>query len=581
LIAIADGGGVVAIDHAVGPFDAKWQGVLPGIGVGFSTDADGGPRDLGVDALAGIVVENGGQNHGGKIAMQRVGSKGKRIGKIMTKGALTGEGERVVKIAIGRESISALVPHIMSNLSALREAIEESPQNVPLLLLYAQSCLEELSLPEARRVFERVLTLEGSSGEAQLGVARVLFLDGKTSEAVVRLQRLLQDEPEFAPAHIFLSRIYLSEENAEKAVEHYRHALLINKAMSDPALERELSLACGRGEVFERGAVVGEGPKKVRSLDEWLPSDGEGPGEEEFEEPGSLFYSEEEDLEEERSVGPRVYTLKDFRRPRKSFAEVGGLEGLKEDIRMKVVYPTKRPDLFRAYGKRTGGSMLLYGPPGCGKTLVARAIAGETQIPFFEVELHHVLELYAWGSERNVHQIFDLARAHAPSVVFIDELDGLASDRLDAPPTGGRTLVSQLLHELEQCSDENEGVFVIAATNAPWNLDAAFQRPGRFDRRVLVSLPSAEERMAIIELLKAGKPVGSTDLEWLVGETEGFSGADLRALFDLATEGALRVALREGKVMPLSDELLREALRQVQGSATGWKRRFDELGWSA
>jgi transitional endoplasmic reticulum ATPase len=152
---------------------------------------------------------------------------------------------------------------------------------------------------------------------------------------------------------------------------------------------------------------------------------------------------------------------------------------------------------------------------------------------------------------------------------------------LDAPPTGGRTLVSQLLHELEQCSDENEGVFVIAATNAPWNLDAAFQRPGRFDRRVLVSLPSAEERMAIIELLKAGKPVGSTDLEWLVGETEGFSGADLRALFDLATEGALRVALREGKVMPLSDELLGEALRQVQGSATGWKRRFDELGWSA
>ncbi|MEM7145768.1 MAG: AAA family ATPase [Verrucomicrobiota bacterium] len=469
----------------------------------------------------------------------------------------------------------------MSNLNALREAVEESPQNVPLLLLYAQSCLDELSLPEARRAFEQVLAKDSESGEAHLGMARVLFLDGKTSEAVVRLQKLLQDQPNFAPAHVFLSRIYLSEENAEKAIEHYGNALSINKSVSDPALEQELSHASGRGEIFERGAIVGESSTKVRSRDEWSHDDGGAVGDDELDEMGHQYFGEDEEIEEERGVGPKVYTLRDFRRPLRRFAEVGGLEGLKEEIRMKVVHPTKRPDLFRAYGKRSGGSMLLYGPPGCGKTLVARAIAGETSRPFLEVELHHVLELYAWGSERNVHQIFDLARAHAPSVVFIDELDALASDRLDAPPGGSRTLVSQLLHELEQCSEEDEGVFVVAATNAPWNLDAAFQRPGRFDRRVYVPLPNAEERLAIIELMVAGKPVISVDRHWLVQMTDGFSGADIRAVFDYATECALKQALEEGKVLPVSEIHLRRALNEIKGSAQGWVRRFQELGWPA
>ena len=124
--------------------------------------------------------------------------------------------------------------------------------------------------------------------------------------------------------------------------------------------------------------------------------------------------------------------------------------------------------------------MLLYGPPGCGKTLISQATAGEIRSNFISVALHQILDLYIGNSEKNLHQLFQLARDHAPAILFFDEVDALAADRKDLRESGMRTLINQFLAEMDGNVANNEGILILGATNAPWHLDPAFRRPGRF-----------------------------------------------------------------------------------------------------
>ena len=173
-----------------------------------------------------------------------------------------------------------------------------------------------------------------------------------------------------------------------------------------------------------------------------------------------------------------------------NFGKVGGMDAVKEDIRMKIFYPMENRELFEAYGKKAGGGVLLYGPPGCGKTLISRATAGEINANFLCVGLHQILDMWIGKSEEKLHEIFELARRNAPAVLFFDEVDALAADRKDMRTSAGRTLINQFLAELDSESAENEGVLVLGATNAPWHLDSAFLRPGRFDASCLSRRPT-------------------------------------------------------------------------------------------
>lgn len=465
----------------------------------------------------------------------------------------------------------------MMDLDALRDAIAESPKNVPLLLLYAHSCLDELSVSEARKGFEKVLEMRPDNSEAKLGIASLLFLDGRTSEAVVRAQSVLQEEPGFAPAHLFLSRLYLSENDHDEAVKHYRKALKIGKGTSDPALERALA-AVDRNEPGIRGGSEDRVALHAPMEMDWrVFGDDDRQGEEEDgEEEMPSFFDELDGYDE----GGRIstgFSLADFQKPDVRFAVVGGMESLKEEIRMKIVYPLQRPELFRAYGKRAGGSILLYGPPGCGKTLVSRAIAGETSAQFFEVGLRHVLEMYVGNGEKNLHQIFELARRHAPSVIFIDELDSLAADRSEGRQGNCRSLIHQLLQELDGgCVTAAQGIFVIGATSAPWNLDETVFHPGRFNRKIKVPLPDRKSRKAILKILADDKPIMDLDLDYLAARTEGYSGADLKAMFDMATEKALGIAIKEDRIVPLTMAMLMQCAKRVRLSASRWERRYRE-----
>jgi len=258
-------------------------------------------------------------------------------------------------------------------------------------------------------------------------------------------------------------------------------------------------------------------------------------------------------------------------RERVTFADVGGLDSLKEDIRMKVVLPYRRPDLFAAYGKKAGGGLLLYGPPGCGKTLLARATAGECDATFLNVEIDRILDMWFGESERKLAAVFDEARRRAPAVLFFDELEAIGGSRQQIHGRPGQTLVNQLLAELDGVAGKNERVLVMAATNAPWFVDPALRRPGRFDRVVFVPPPDRAARLEVLRLHMRNRPVEpSVDLAGLAEKTAEFSGADLHDLVERAVETPLREALRSGAVRPLTRADLASALSAAKPTTREW-----------
>ena len=176
----------------------------------------------------------------------------------------------------------------------------------------------------------------------------------------------------------------------------------------------------------------------------------------------------------------------------------------------------------------------MYGPPGCGKTHLARATAGEIKARFLAVGIHDVLDMYLGQSEQKLHEMLDLARANTPCVLFFDEVDALGANRRDMRQSAGRQVINQLLAEMDGLNGSNEGVLILAATNAPWHLDPALRRPGRFDRVLFVPPPDDLARSAILQIMLAGKPLEQVYLKRLARETDQFSGAYLKGLGDNA-----------------------------------------------
>ncbi|MEU8518193.1 ATP-binding protein [Streptomyces sp. NBC_01216] len=252
-------------------------------------------------------------------------------------------------------------------------------------------------------------------------------------------------------------------------------------------------------------------------------------------------------------------------------ADVGGMREVKERLEAAFLAPMRNPELRRLYGKSLRGGLLLYGPPGCGKTFIARAVAGELGANFMSVSLSDILDMYIGTSEKNVHDIFETARRQAPCVVFLDELDALGAKRSRTHHSGLRNVVNQLLTELDGIhSAGNEGVFVLAATNVPWDVDLALRRPGRLDRTLLVLPPDAAARDAILRYHLRGRPIESVDLGRLVKATDEFSGADLAHLCETAAESALLDSARTGTVRMIGMKDLLGAAKQIKPSSESW-----------
>ena len=250
--------------------------------------------------------------------------------------------------------------------------------------------------------------------------------------------------------------------------------------------------------------------------------------------------------------------------------DVGGMDEVKGRLEAAFLAPLKNPELVQLYGKSLRGGLLLYGPPGCGKTFIARAVAGEMGAQFLPIGLSDVLDMFVGQSERNLHEIFETARRSAPCVVFLDEVDALGQKRSHLRHSAARGTVNQLLSEMDGLSAENEGVFVLGATNHPWDVDVALRRPGRFDRMVLVLPPDQAARRAILKYHLRNRPIANIDLGELARRTDGYSGADLAHVCETGAERALLDSARSGtpRMIEMSDLL--DALKEVHQSIGPW-----------
>lgn len=252
-------------------------------------------------------------------------------------------------------------------------------------------------------------------------------------------------------------------------------------------------------------------------------------------------------------------------------ADVGGMQEVKDRLEAAFLAPLRNPELRALYGKSLRGGLLLYGPPGCGKTFIARAVAGELGAAFLSVSVNDVLDMWIGNSERNMHEVFETARRQAPCVVFLDELDALGAKRSRTAHSGMRNTVNQLLTELDGIdAAANEGVFVLAATNVPWDVDNALRRPGRLDRTILVLPPDGAAREAILRYHLRDRPIENVDLGKLVRVTEGFSGADLAHVCEGAAERALLDSARTGSVRMIGMKDLLAAAKETLPSAEPW-----------
>ncbi len=253
-------------------------------------------------------------------------------------------------------------------------------------------------------------------------------------------------------------------------------------------------------------------------------------------------------------------------------ADIGGMEHVKQRIHASFLDPLRNPEIAARFGKTMRGGLLLWGPPGCGKTFIARALAGELGASFYVIGLNDVLEMWIGKSEHNLHEVFERARRNKPCVLFFDELDSIGQRRANLRTTGAtfRNVVNLFLAELDGADVDNDGVFVLGATNHPWDVDSALMRPGRFDRTVLVLPPDRDAREAILRLHLRGRPVEKFDLRRIADATDGFSGADLSLVCEQATEKAMADSIRSGAVRPISQADLVDAVRTVQPSIGPW-----------
>ena len=252
-----------------------------------------------------------------------------------------------------------------------------------------------------------------------------------------------------------------------------------------------------------------------------------------------------------------------------TFDSIGGLKELKEEIKFKIIEPFKKPELFKFYGKSIGGGILMYGPPGCGKSLVAKATANEAGMAFFHVKSSDLKSKFVGETEKNIAELFEKVRDNQPAIIFFDEFEALGSDRSEGH-SHERSAVSQLLTEMDGMDSKNQHILLLAATNIPWSIDSALRREGRFGNTLFVPQPDLEARKQILEIEMGKRPTDELDYEKLAELTEGFSGADLKGICEHATNIPLKESFQTKKRRKISMDDVETAISKTQSVVKQW-----------
>ena len=359
-------------------------------------------------------------------------------------------------------------------------------------------------------------------------------LETAPSDALLTLQDVLARNKACAQAYLLLAKIYQKRGLRDEARKKYGAATVIDESLQDPQLEAWLGLS-------DVPAV----------------------------EPTLALIPTESAEDSAVAVVETLVFPGEPERPKTTFEDIGGMVEIIERIRMNIIYPFKNPEVFKKFNKKPGGGILMYGPPGCGKTHIARATAGECGATFIPIAITDILSKWLGESEQHLHQIFEQARRRAPSVIFIDEIDAIGVSRAEASSTMA-PLVNVLLTEMDGISAKNDSLMVLAATNAPWRVDSALRRPGRFDRVLFVPPPDEPARAAILKICLRNLPAETLDLEKLARLTDRYSGADLRSVVERASEKAIFEEMRTGKSGKLSQRMLADTIKEMRPSTNEW-----------
>lgn len=399
----------------------------------------------------------------------------------------------------------------------LRQALAQSPENGYLRRLLISKLRDHPGFEqELEEHLQVLIRKEPRDIELKEMLIEVYFAQQKYSICLIIFEELGNHQLLSPPTRVLLAKCYLKDGDHAKAAELYQAAVLQDDAIADAELDQQFRIAVSFEEV-------------------------------------------EDDLDE------RIMTKPDM-----SFDDVGGMDDVKREIDLKIIKPLEHDDLYRSYGKKVGGGILLYGPPGCGKTFIARATAGQIKANFINVGLNDILDMWVGNSEKQLAEYFELARSRKPCVLFFDEVDALGAKRSDMRQSAGRNVINQFLAELDGIEADNDGILIIGATNVPWHLDTAFRRPGRFDRIIFVPPPDATGREAIFRLKLEGKPQENIDFSKLAKKSKDFSGADINAVVDIAVEHILEDAMETGVPKPISTKALLKGIEQHSASTAEW-----------
>jgi SpoVK/Ycf46/Vps4 family AAA+-type ATPase len=413
-----------------------------------------------------------------------------------------------------------------ATLGSLEAALVATPSNEQLLSVVLRELLARGRADRAVEHVGRAGGLAAASAELRAFAGRALLAAGRAADAESLCGG---DEPEVALVRAdALARL----ERSDEALSLYQAIVATNATLEDPELLARIRARS------PKVARLGGPALRVVANDDTAA------------------------LEASRWLVPE--------KERVTFEDIGGLTAVKEQIQKSIILPFSKPSLFQRFKKRVGGGILLYGPPGCGKTLLARATAGECKASFFNVGISDVLDMYMGRSERKLNPFLEKAQSSAPAVMFFDELEALAGKRQYTRESASSKMVSQFLSEMDGFSQNNHGVLIIGATNVPWAVDSAFRRPGRFDRVLFVPPPDQDARRAILQRLLDARPTEGCDAMAIARKTSGFSGADLEHVVELASDVAIDASLKQGRETPILQEHLEAALDDARPTTLEW-----------